>query len=89
MLAHDTPPFIVDRNIPAQHFRAVVNDAAAEQHDAWLALLLREARPDQVWAWTTPTHVAQHLERLAPRLGRRRAFWLWMFAGWRRLGLVA
>ena len=84
-----TPAFLWDRQIPADRFRAVVNDASAPQHDAWLALLLREARPDEVWLWTTPEHVAAHLDHLASRLGRQREFWLWLFAAWRRLGLLA
>ena len=83
------PAFLWDREIDPERFREVVNDAAAEQHDAWLALLLREARPAEVWLWTSPAHVSQHLERLAPRLGRRRSFWLWLFEGWRSRGLVA
>lgn len=83
------PPFLFDRDISADAFRAEVNDAQAPHHDAWLALLLREARPDQVWAWTSPEHVAAHLDRIAPVLGRRRDFWLWLFDGWRGLGLVA
>jgi hypothetical protein len=78
-----------DRDISEERFRAMVNDPSAPQHDAWLALLLREARPAEVWSWTTPEHVAEHLDRIAARLGRRRAFWLWLFEGWRRLGLVA
>jgi hypothetical protein len=57
-------------------------------HDRLLALLMREGSPPEVWRWTHPAHVAAHLDRLAPRLGRRRAFWLWLFAGWKRLGLL-
>ena len=83
------PTFLWDRELDPDAFRAAVNDPADEHHDAWLALLLREARPDEVWDWTTPAHVSQHLERLAPRLGRRGDFWIWLFEGWRRLGHVA
>ena len=77
-----------DREIPADLFHAAVNDAGHPDHDRWLALLLREARPDEVWRWTSPEHVAEHVDRLAPWLGRRRAFWPWLLAGWRRLGLL-
>lgn len=85
----ESPSFLWDRSIPVERFRAVVNDPTDPRHDAWLALLLRESRPGAVWDWTTPAHVAEHLERIAPRLGRQRAFWLWLFEGWRELGLVA
>ena len=90
LMSNDQPStaFLWDRSIPTERFREVVNDRTAPQHDAWLALLLREAKPSDVWSWTTPEHVADHLDRIASRLGRRRAFWLWLFEGWRRLGLV-
>ena len=84
-----TPTFLWDREIPVERFRQVIEDPTDPSHDAWLALLLREATPEEVWTWTTPVHVAAHMERLSPRLGRRREFWLWLFDGWRRLGLVA
>lgn len=82
------PDFLWDRGIPPETFHRVVNDAGAPQHDAWLALLLREAQPKQVWGWTTPQHVDQHLSRIGPRLGRRQTFWLWLFDGWRESGLL-
>ncbi|MCA9671812.1 MAG: hypothetical protein KC503_39705 [Myxococcales bacterium] len=53
-----------------------------------LALILREARPDDVWSWVTPQVVADELDLLAPMLGRKKQFWLWLVAGWRRLGLL-
>ena len=86
--AVQTADFLWDSTIPADRFGAAVNDPGDPDHDAWLALLLREARPDLVWCWTTPDHVAQHLGRLGPRLGRKRAFWEWLIASWRRLGLL-
>ena len=82
-------PFAWDRTLSEERLRAALADAAHPDHDRLLALLLREARPDQVWAFTTPDHVAEHLDRLAPRLGRRREFWVWLFEGWRRLGLLS
>ncbi|MEM1031740.1 MAG: hypothetical protein AAF928_06695 [Myxococcota bacterium] len=84
----DTPSFVWDRRLTKAELRDALVDPSHPEHDALLSLLLREARPDRVWAWTSPEHVAEHLERIAPRLGRRRAFWEWLFEGWRRLGLV-
>jgi len=84
----DTSDFLWDRDIPAARFRRVVNDAQHPRHDAWLALLLREARPADVWSWTTPQHVGEHLERLAPKLHRKRGLWLGLFEAWRGFGLL-
>ncbi len=83
-----TPAFLWDREISPDRFRTVVNDPTAPEHDAWLALMLREARPDEVWNWTTPDHVAAHVAALSSRLGRREAFWVWLIEGWRGLGLL-
>ncbi len=87
--ASNTADFLWDREIPPDRFRQAVNDPTDPNHDAWLALLLREARPEVVWTWTTPQHVNACLDRLAPRLGRKRPFWLWLMAAWQDLGLVA
>jgi hypothetical protein len=84
----ETPSFVWDRDLPPDRLRAALADSEHADHDRLLALLLREARPDEVWRWTNPEHVAVHLDRLAPRLGRKRAFWVWLFDGWRRLGLL-
>lgn len=84
----NTPSFVWDRRLSEAELRAALRDANHPEHDVLLSLVLREARPDEVWKWTTPEHVAEHLDRLAPRLGRSRAFWQWLFEGWRRLGLV-
>lgn len=83
-----SPDFLWDRQISSSRFAAVVGDPTDPKHLEWLALLLREARPDQVWQWTTPEHVAEVLPQIAWRLGRQRAFWEWLVAGWRRLGLI-
>lgn len=54
-----------------------------------LAALMREARPEDVWTYVTPREVSDDLAELLPRLGRQRAFWKWLFEGWRRLGLLS
>jgi hypothetical protein len=80
--------FAWDRELSEARLRAALSDASDPDHDRLLALLLREARPDEVWRWTTPEHVANSFERVSPRLGRRREFWRWLLAGWRQLGLL-
>ena len=36
----------------------------------------------------TQPQVAEHLPRMGWRLGRRREFWDWLIAEWRKLGLL-
>ena len=81
--------FAWDREISEERLRTALSNASDADHDRLLALVLREARPDEVWRWTTPEHVAVHFERVEARLGRKREFWRWLLAGWRRLGLLA
>jgi hypothetical protein len=49
---------------------------------------LREARDTDVWLFTTPRDVAAQWERLAPHLGRRRPFWVFLLDQWRQHGLL-
>jgi hypothetical protein len=64
-------------------------DAAHPERLPLLRVLLREARPDEVWAFVTPQQVVTEWDRLAPGLGRRRDFWLWLIEKWRALGYLA
>jgi hypothetical protein len=49
---------------------------------------MREARDEDVWRFTTPAEVARQFDALLPRLGRRRDFWIFLLAQWRRQGLL-
>jgi hypothetical protein len=50
--------------------------------------MLREARDIDVWAFVSPSDVAEALPRLQRRLGRRYEFWRWLIEGWRHDGLL-
>ncbi len=82
------PRFLWDRSITRATLREILANPADGRRLHLLATLLREARPDEVWAWITPQAVAAELDTLGPLLGRRRAFWIWLFDGWRSLGLL-
>ncbi|MCE7937147.1 hypothetical protein DCC79_02625 [bacterium] len=85
----DTRPyFFWDRRITAADLREAIADRSHPEHVDLLAHLLREARPDEVWEYVSPEQVAAEWPRLAPRLGRRRAFWEWLIEGWVRLGFL-
>ena len=84
----DDPVFLWDRRLTAGEVRAILAADDDPRRRQLLALILREARPDDVWSWVTPQVVADELDLLAPMLGRKKQFWLWLVAGWRRLGLL-
>jgi len=82
------PYFLWDRRMSEAELRQILIDAAHPEHVDMLALLLREARPDEVWMYITPAQVAAEWPSVAPRLGRRRSFWGWLLEGWRKLGFL-
>lgn len=82
------PVWLWDRAIDATTARRVLADPDDPRHEALLAQLLREERPGRVWDWVTPQHVARELDRIGPRLGRKREFWMWLIGGWREQGLL-
>jgi hypothetical protein len=83
------PWFLWDEDMSVRELRLVLTD---ESHPRWLELaakLMREARDDQVWLFLPVKRVAARYADLAPRLGRRRSFWDYLLAAWRRHGLLS
>ncbi len=85
----DVPWFLWDRNVSAGELRAILADPAEPRRVPLLGVLMREERPDRVWAWVTPQEVADALDAVTPYLGRQRDFWRWLISRWRARGLVA
>jgi len=67
-----------------EHLRA----GDASEKVEWASRILREARLDDVWRFLSVDDVLQLWPQMAPRLGRRRAFWTWMLDRWRADGLI-
>lgn len=82
------PYFFWDRNVTVGELRAILAEVGHPERIPLLRVLLREARPDEVWTFVTPQAVVTEWERLAPGLGRRRAFWQWLLEQWRALGYL-
>ena len=53
-----------------------------------LGKILREARDEEVWLFTTPGEVDGRWSQLERYLGRRRDFWRFLLDQWRRQGLL-
>jgi len=82
------PWFLWDEDISVRELREIL---ATESHPRWIELVakvMREARDDQVWLFLPPGRVVARYQEIARRLGRRRAFWDYLFQAWRRHGLV-
>jgi hypothetical protein len=83
------PYFLWDEDVSIEELRAAIRGNNDYERLRLLGKMLREARDVDVWHFVTPGEVAANLDRLARRLGRRRAFWQFLIEGWRRDGLLA
>ena len=83
----DTIPwFLWDQPMRVADVHRVLSEGSASARRRLLARILREARDTEVWAFTTPDEVSREWDRLAPMLGKRRAFWAWLLAKWKEQG---
>ena len=82
------PWFLWDEDLSVGELRAIL---AAERHPRWIELaakVMREARDDQVWLFLPVERAVARYAEIAPRLGRRRAFWDYLLGAWRHHGLI-
>jgi hypothetical protein len=83
------PYFTWDAPMTVRELRERLQNASEPERIRLLALILREARDRDVWRFTTPQDVLRQWDRLSLHLGRRRAYWEFLFDGWRKAGLLA
>ncbi len=83
------PYFLWDEDISIAELRAKLSGDDRGERLRLLGKMLREARDIDVWHFITPQDVARDLPALGRRLGRRRAFWEFLIAGWREDGIIA
>ncbi len=86
--ADAVPYFLWDDPMTVRELGEYLRTASAPERFRMLGKILREARDDHVWRFTTPEEVSRHWNEIAPNLGRRRAFWRWLLDGWRADGLL-
>ena len=82
------PWFLWDEDLTVAALRGILADP---DHPRWTEIaskVMREARDDEVWTFLTPRVVATRYSAIAPRLGRRRAFWDYLLDAWKRHGLL-
>jgi hypothetical protein len=82
------PYFLWDEPMTVSEFRRRLASASSPEQTRMLGKLLREARDTDVWKFTTPEEVWRKLPEVSRHLGRRRAFWEFLFDLWQREELV-
>ncbi|OGL01979.1 MAG: hypothetical protein A3D33_08640 [Candidatus Rokubacteria bacterium RIFCSPHIGHO2_02_FULL_73_26] len=82
------PWFLWDEDLSVRELKEILS---VESHPRWVELaakVMREARDDQVWLFLPLSRAVARYQDIAPRLGRRKAFWDYLLRAWRRRGLI-
>jgi hypothetical protein len=82
------PYFLWDEDMTVDEFRARLRDADPAVRAYFVGKLMRQAKPDDVFAFVTLGEVREQLAAIEPYLGRTRPFWLWLLERWRTSDLV-
>ena len=82
------PYFLWDEPISVSELNHRLETASREERMRLLGKILREARDTDVWRFTTPREVWEHWQEISMHLGRRRAFWEFLFARWETEGFL-
>jgi hypothetical protein len=83
------PYFLWDEPMSIAQLKKRLRDASHPERIRLLGKILREARDTDVWKFTSPGEVLQLWPELSLHLGRRRAFWEFLFKRWRSEGFLA
>lgn len=82
------PYFLWDEDLSVGEVRRRLREGTVEERRRLAGKILREAAYDEVWEFLRVEDVAREMPELRRHLGRRRAFWDFLFAEWRALGLL-
>ena len=84
----ERPYFLWDEDTSIAEFRRALGGADARERRRLIGKLMREARDPDVWRFVNPHEVWADFAAIAPYLGRRRPFWVYLLTGWHRDGLL-
>jgi hypothetical protein len=84
----DRPYFLWDCALTLDEFRRGLEDPDAEVRAYLVGKLMRQAKPDDVFAFVSPRTIRELWPRLHRYLGSTRDFWTWLFNAWEGQGRV-
>ena len=82
------PYFLWDEPMTVGELKNKLATASEPERMRLLGKIMREARDRDVWKFTTTLEVKQNWALLSKHLGRRRAFWKFLFDFWEKEGLI-
>lgn len=78
------PYFLWDCDLTLSEFEAHLQDPDPDVRAYFLAKLMRQAKPDDVFQFATLPAIEESWSRVTRYLGNSRAFWTWLLETWRR-----
>ena len=78
------PYFLWDSELTLAEFEARLEHPNPEVRAYFLAKLMRQAKPDDVFRFVGVTSIEQSWPILTRYLGQSRPFWTWLLDTWRR-----
>lgn len=78
------PYFLWDVDLTLADFEARLADPRERPY--WLATLLRQAKPDDVYRFVSLAELASEWPSVAAGVGNKRAFWEWRVRRWLERG---
>lgn len=82
------PWFLWDMKVTDAQLRERLRHPDPGIRAQWAGCILREATYTEVWSYVSLEEILRDWEHIQRHLGRRRAFWEWLFKGWREDGLI-
>jgi hypothetical protein len=76
------PYFLWDCDWTESQFRALLRDEDDATRAVLLARVMRQAKPDDAFLYTTEAEIRRLWTRIEPHLGQTRAFWTWLLDAW-------
>lgn len=76
------PYFLWDCDLTLDEFRERLRDEDDYVRSYFLGKLMRQAKPDDVFQFTTTDEIRALWDQIDPFLGDKRAFWHWLFSSW-------
>jgi hypothetical protein len=81
--------FTWDHPMTVAEIRRRLTEGSEPERHRMLGQILREAKGDDVWKFTTPEEVRDLWPHVEKHLGRRREMWELLFKQWKEQGLLA
>jgi hypothetical protein len=83
------PYFLWDEPMSVAQLKERLRNASRPERIRLLGKIMREARDTDVWKFTQPEEVQELWPDICLHLGRRRAFWEFLFKHWQIEGYLA